>query len=35
VGIHFTAVVITSIWQRENLPKAMVTGKKRALDADG
>jgi cytochrome b len=35
VAVHVTAVIATSIKQRENLPKAMITGKKRPLDRHG
>ena len=35
VALHITAVIATSVKQRENLPKAMITGKKRPIDSAG
>ncbi len=32
VAIHVTAVIATSVRHKENLPKAMLTGRKRPLD---
>lgn len=32
VAIHVTAVIVTSVRHKENLPKAMLTGRKRPLD---